>query len=69
MDTLCARLEMQNSQAHQEKEKIMYDIFATILLADHFSRRYRPVERQPVRPEPESPWSRVFAWHRRNNCE
>lgn len=47
----------------------MYDIFATILLADHFSRRHRPVERPAARPEPESPWSRVFAWHRRNTSQ
>lgn len=45
----------------------MYDIFATILLADHFARRHRSTERPAPLPEPESPWSRVFAWHRRNN--
>jgi len=44
----------------------MYDILAAALLADHFTRRHHPAGRSDYdRPEPESPWSRVFAWHRR----
>jgi hypothetical protein len=45
----------------------MYDIFTTLLLVDHFSRRHHPAARPKTYEEPESPWSRVFAWHRRNN--
>ncbi|UVC09986.1 hypothetical protein IHQ71_05080 [Rhizobium sp. TH2] len=48
------------------KEAFMQDMLAALLLVDHFSGRYRPVDRPPARPEPESPWTRIFAWHRRN---
>jgi hypothetical protein len=48
----------------------MYDIFTAILLADQLSRRYYPEKRRlDLQPEPDSPWSRVFAWHRRNTCQ
>ena len=48
----------------------MHDMLTTILLLDHFSRRHRRVERETyTRPEPDSPWSRIFAWHRRNTCQ
>lgn len=44
----------------------MYDIFTAILLADHLSRRYHPEKRGlDLQPETDSPWGRVFAWHRR----
>jgi hypothetical protein len=45
----------------------MYDIFTAILLADHLSRRHFQERRRPeAHPETESPWARVFAWHRRS---
>jgi hypothetical protein len=48
----------------------MYDIFTAILLADQLSRSYHPEKRRlDLQPEPDSPWSRVFAWHRRNTCQ
>jgi hypothetical protein len=47
----------------------MQDMLAALLLVDHFSGRYRPVERPTTRPEPESPWTRIFAWHRRNTSQ
>ena len=44
----------------------MYDIFTTILLADHLSRRrFAEGRRREPQREIESPWARVFAWHRR----
>lgn len=44
----------------------MQDMLAALLLVDHFAGRTRPDNRktEPVH-EPELPWSRVFAWHRR----
>jgi len=44
----------------------MYDIFTVILLAGPLSRReFRDGRRRPEIPiEPESPWARIFAWHR-----
>jgi len=44
----------------------MYDMFTALLLVDHFSGRTRPADRKTSQVhEPELPWSRVFAWHRR----
>lgn len=46
----------------------MYDIFTAILLADHLSRRHFEQGRKPEAPcETESPWARIFAWHRRGS--
>lgn len=44
----------------------MFDIFTAILLADHLSHREfnSGRGRRPLPPETESPWARVFAWHR-----
>jgi hypothetical protein len=48
------------------EETTMYDIFTAILLADHLSRRHFEQMRRPEpQLETESPWARVFAWHRR----
>ena len=45
----------------------MYDLLAAAMLADHVSRRHHPAGRvEKERFEPESPWRRIFAWHRRN---
>jgi hypothetical protein len=45
----------------------MYDMFTALLLVDHFSGRTRPADRKTGQVQDlESPWSRVFAWHRRN---
>lgn len=46
----------------------MYDTLAAAMLADHLNhnRRRRKAEPMADAPaEPESPWARVFAWHRR----
>jgi hypothetical protein len=49
-----------------EEETTMYDIFTAILLAGHLSRRHFEQGRKPEVPcETESPWARIFAWHRR----
>ena len=45
----------------------MNDMFAALLLIDHFSGRKRPECRdrpEPVREE-ESRWARILSWHRR----
>lgn len=46
----------------------MHDIFTAILLADHLSRSHFRDMRRPQPPcETDSPWARVFAWHRRKS--
>lgn len=45
---------------------MMYDVLAAALLADHLNLSRQRRKRVPDAPaDTETPWARVFAWHRR----